>query len=775
MRKYVPVTLFLFFTIMLFRPVWLQGKLPLPADALVSGYFPWNTGPIPRAEIIATDVFRQQLPWIDLAVSELKQGRLPLWNPYNFSGMPLAANLQSHVWFPWTLIFLFLPLVTAWTLFVISVPVVGMMGMYLFLRIRGLSAAASVFGAVAFASMGFVVLWLPWGFIPYGAVLLPWILWSVERLIVQSRWSLPVTIGLLAVELMSGYVQVVTYVFLFAAFYLIWRLWRLPQKRQFAFRILCALVASFLLAGIQLVSSFEAYQLSAREVVASKNLFFNYMLAPQHLLTILAPNFFGNPQTFNFWGKQYHEFMVYFGIVAFLLAIVRIVSGLKDASVRFFGMLALASLSFALIVPLASVLVILDIPILNSGIPARTLFIFQTAMVILAAEGIDKLYKRERMHSLFGIALVAVVMAGIWISVVTLRAQYEASAPNLALALRSLLIPTALLLSASAVVYLATKRASLARIAVIGLIGLCVFEYTRFFSQNVAFSKASNVFPEHPLIRYLQAQPGYFRHWGYQEARFDHNFATYYRLFSAEGFDSLYPQRYGEFLASSKEGKLTTDILRSDAVIPVTDSSLEQRLLDLLSVRFVLARTDREDKGLPKRYRNNNSAKRAQFGNTLVYENPTALPRAYLVTNWKVIPDREKRIEYLYHPGFQPHNEVVLGTVLPMSPATLVAGSATITEYNPGKVTVNTQSSQDTLLVLTDQYYPGWKARVDEKDTSILQANEVFRAIVVPAGNHRVIFEYKPESFRVGIMLTLVGMALTIGIAWQEIKRNAKG
>ena len=57
--------------------------------------------------------------------------------------------------------------------------------------------------------------------------------------------------------------------------------------------------------------------------------------------------------------------------------------------------------------------------------------------------------------------------------------------------------------------------------------------------------------------------------------------------------------------------------------------------------------------------------------------------------------------------------------------------------------------------MLADTYYPGWKSAVDRRDTKIYIANYAFRAVKVPAGEHRVTFRYEPASFRWGLRITL--------------------
>ena len=74
-------------------------------------------------------------------------------------------------------------------------------------------------------------------------------------------------------------------------------------------------------------------------------------------------------------------------------------------------------------------------------------------------------------------------------------------------------------------------------------------------------------------------------------------------------------------------------------------------------------------------------------------------------------------------------------------------------------------------MVLSDTYYPGWRAFVDGVERPILRANHVFRAVVVPAGAQEVVFSYEPDSFRYGLLVSVAAVALWLGLAWSGGRR----
>ncbi|HSA84321.1 MAG TPA: hypothetical protein VLF20_05575, partial [Patescibacteria group bacterium] len=123
---------FLFITFLFFNPVFISGKLPIPADTIIGLYHPYRDlyaseypRGIPFHNSQITDPVRQQYPWKVLSIDSLKSGQLPLWNPYNFAGTPLLANMQSAVFYPLNIFFFIMPYQFAWSLLIVSQPILA--------------------------------------------------------------------------------------------------------------------------------------------------------------------------------------------------------------------------------------------------------------------------------------------------------------------------------------------------------------------------------------------------------------------------------------------------------------------------------------------------------------------------------------------------------------------------------------------------------------------------------------------------------------------------
>ncbi|BAL99008.1 MULTISPECIES: YfhO family protein [Caldilinea] len=144
-------------------------------------------------------------------------------------------------------------------------------------------------------------------------------------------------------------------------------------------------------------------------------------------------------------------------------------------------------------------------------------------------------------------------------------------------------------------------------------------------------------------------------------------------------------------------------------------------------------------------------------GDVKVYRNLDVLPRAYLAGEMMAVDTFEEALIALRrHAG---RVTVVEGALDGARPAS-AQDRAEIIEYDPERVRIRTQSTQPALLVLSDSFYPGWSATIDGRPALIKPVNGLFRGVVVPGGEHEVIFIFEPTGWREGLLLAMAGAAL---------------
>jgi hypothetical protein len=148
-----------------------------------------------------------------------------------------------------------------------------------------------------------------------------------------------------------------------------------------------------------------------------------------------------------------------------------------------------------------------------------------------------------------------------------------------------------------------------------------------------------------------------------------------------------------------------------------------------------------------------------------VYRLPGALPRAGVVSAQRVVGGDDAQLDAVLDPSFDGRDTVVTGKRLPGLGSSGPPGTARIVQYEPQKVVVDATATQASELVLTDLSFPGWKAKLDGKSVDLHRVDYLLRGTSLPAGRHRVEFSYKPVTFRLGwivSLLTLLALLATI-------------
>jgi len=172
-----------------------------------------------------------------------------------------------------------------------------------------------------------------------------------------------------------------------------------------------------------------------------------------------------------------------------------------------------------------------------------------------------------------------------------------------------------------------------------------------------------------------------------------------------------------------------------------------------------------------------------------VYLNTAALPRALLVYRSQVVPDHAAAWEAIHAPEFDPTQTVVLDGEWRMANGEWRmangewrmanggervgdGGHISFVRYGLNEVELAVRTPVSGTLVLSDVYYPGWRAEVDGVPAEVLRADYVFRAVLLPPGEHTVRMEFSPWTWRVGLtvsIVTWVGLGVWAGVAlWRK-------
>jgi hypothetical protein len=156
-----------------------------------------------------------------------------------------------------------------------------------------------------------------------------------------------------------------------------------------------------------------------------------------------------------------------------------------------------------------------------------------------------------------------------------------------------------------------------------------------------------------------------------------------------------------------------------------------------------------------------------------MYRNPSVMPRAFMVPKGKVVQGPEAAKAVLFSTDFDPSRAAILYKAPGIRlTADSLSSNVNIERYSANEVVIKTKADHDALLVLSDTYYPGWKAYVDGMEHEILQANVCQRAVVVPSGEHVVRFEFESTTARAGFGIALVSLVVTVGLLIASRKKG---
>jgi hypothetical protein len=180
-------------------------------------------------------------------------------------------------------------------------------------------------------------------------------------------------------------------------------------------------------------------------------------------------------------------------------------------------------------------------------------------------------------------------------------------------------------------------------------------------------------------------------------------------------------------------------------------------LLSMANVRYLITKWEIDDRRVREVYR----------GGVRVYENLDLLPRTFFVPNILVIKKREEILKRLFEKGFDPKRDLILEEDVGYNGGG--GGECKIIEYEPNRVRIEVSCDGPSFLFLSDTYYPGWEAYIDGVRTHIYRANYCFRAVRVPSGEHIVKFVYKPLSFRVGMIGSILSfLGIVAFMVWRR-------
>ncbi|MEM7235573.1 MAG: YfhO family protein, partial [Planctomycetota bacterium] len=157
------------------------------------------------------------------------------------------------------------------------------------------------------------------------------------------------------------------------------------------------------------------------------------------------------------------------------------------------------------------------------------------------------------------------------------------------------------------------------------------------------------------------------------------------------------------------------------------------------------------------------------LGRLTWYSRPTAAPRAGVCFQPHTANDPDAAVAMALAPEFRVGEDVILETIRKVESVREATATVTFVADESQRVELDVQSSATGWLVLRDSFDPGWTATVNDRETEVLRADVTSRAVRIPAGKSRVVFEYWPRTLHAGLWISGTSIALLILVSFATL------
>ena len=734
------------------------------------------------------------LPFRMLTADYIQQGIMPFWNPFIYCGNPLMANMQSAVFYPLNIFYHVLPpilavKITTWIIFAVMAVFT-----YAFMRLYDASEEGSFTASVIFA-FGFYSMIKAVEFAEINVMgWLPAALYFTKRYAISARRQDCFMIAfMLCLSLLGGHAQFFIYAWLvFALFFIYENVYAKKFRRMDGVKDF--LVINLLLLGlsvIQLLPTANFVMLSKRAAggIGYAGIMEGF-LSFDHVLAFVFPFLNG----FFSWHSYFLNWIGFInaGIFPVLLLFLGAFM-IKEGRLRVF-----LGLAFVLFLFMTFMGRMPFYRALFEAAPFLAAFNYQSkavlglffVMCLVIAKGFDGLFTGTRAelkgfvrfsYVFFGLVLAAYLFAEFYRNNIlifyrntfnpsmTMQMVYDA-VHLYDYALAGFLAFTTILGAALLVIHIAGNEirrgpATKTAAVIVALISLFAFQnwaefyyfkndfyknktkQTDFMVSKSSIGQARVLAPALFTTRDLNVQNLNSGELAYYCAdRLTPNFPMYHKLKNVDGFDSLFPGGFASF----------------KSCFNTTAAPWDMPAFSLFSAKYIASSAKISGQYL----------KLASTGFADIYENSNYLEPAFLVKYpyETAVAANEEAKGIISGKTFDPLRTVVFETRPPdFKPYGVSAGAAGETSVittmpDPNSYLIKSRSPSPGVLILTDNYYPGWRAFVDGVEAKIMKVDMTFKGVYLSAGTHEVHFKYSPPEFFIGALISVILLLLLIPV-----------
>lgn len=688
-----------------------------------------NTLLPPKGQVIyGGDLLTQFYFWKSFLVTSLKDGFIPWWNPYNFSGTPFLAHPSSGFFYPFVILFLILPIDIAfsWNYFLHFL--IAAVGMYLLGKKYsnnwgGLSASLIFITSGFFSSRIFAghveilstASWIPLVFLTFDNYFQN-----------PARRNLIYFILIFSLQILAGYQMVVIFtlelLLLFSVFKIITNY---KNDNQIIKKLLILGFGTGLavcLTGIYWIPTMQFVNLSIR----SKGLPYemaSWGAMPMDGWKLMFISPFDttalNKLSYGFGDSTHANFFDYYlGIVPLILLIITPILIMLQKKISEFKVLSGKILPIYIFLLTTAVIFIL--------ISLSNLSRFNLHFVLYKLIPFYRYVRIPDQHLVVTVFTVS-LLTGIIIGSIKWRI-----------------------------------------LRIIFIAGVCIPLFT--FSRNYFFlTDVPELLYSRDLVNYLKTDKSLYRVLpDYRVASplretFEANLSSYYSIQSAAGYDPVILSSYYKFINILNKEKNSDDLLSYYYVeVPPTDTN--SPLNNFLNIKYIIVGSSWENVWK----KDNKFAKIQSDASYAMYENKNVYKRFYFVPNFRFYEnigsledDLINKSDELINTVYLLKRDAGLNSIDSTCPDKITS-EIYIKSFKPNEIMIDADVPCNGFLSSSEVYYPGWKAEIDGKLTTILKSNLAFRAVKINKGKHIVRMYYSPEIYYLGGLVSLFGLTILL-------------
>jgi hypothetical protein len=733
----------------------LSGRIPFPRD-LVVRHSAWNGKPRDQLPQLI-DIAAMFYPFRALLSRAAGEGTIPLWNPYALSGAPFQANAQSAVFAPLNTFYYIMPPVAAWTIILAIRLFLAAFFMTLFVRSVGGSFLGSVFAGITFGLCGFTTEWQGMSNGDSG-IWLPLMCYAVHRLHQDRRLSgasIAIAGFAFAMPVLSGHPETAAHSTVAAAAIALF-LWSRPLRpdapkfeRRFATGFILSAVLAVGIAAVQIIPTVEWMGQLGLGVEVEQP-----VLDRHQGQGFFSRDLQSDP---NSAGIAVPEGAAYIGMLALLAATLALFHRNRGYVLFLAGLAALSIVVAFGLQPIRWLVV--HLPLIKAMKNGRLILVADFTLAAMAGLGLTVL--GENMASIAAalrrrasIILTLVLIVG-GIAIYRMHLATLSPVP----ALKSPLSSFIFLLAGFAVLIARLRGILKDRQFAVLVCGIAAFEMLTYSFGYLGFAAPREVFPTAPVIDFIRSRPDAapFRV-AKDRVPIPHDAGMVYGFEAADGYD-LTTERTRRFTADLTEQREDGVMFLAEKMIAARD-----RRLDMLNVKYVMVTAPGEQFDLMTQ-QNDRFTRVFQQPGVAVFENRTVLPRFFSVpvSRIEVVPSISGQLDRLKEATFSPERSVIF------SELPVVGGNpedsrtetrVEILERGNNGYRIRTDSTGPAVVVVSQMYYPGWKASVDGLPTPVFPVDMALTGFIVPSGVHEVRLFFRPNSFLIGLAISILSLAI---------------